>query len=98
MDDTILLHDNREYIEGQGGLKNIIQHWQKKTKGVYIVICIFLLFIFVQNVCILMFIIKIKGFAENLDLGWLNSEEMFVYKKRFERIIDEVCKVYIKCY
>ncbi len=97
MDETILLHENREYIEGQGSLKNIIHNYQKKTKGVYVVICIFLVVIFLQNVCIFMFIIKIKGFAENLDLGWLKSEEMFVYKKRFERIIDEVCKLYIKC-
>jgi len=97
MDDTILLHDNREYIEGQGSLKHIIQDWQKKTKRVNIMICIFLVLIVVQNVCIFMFLIKIKEFAENLDLGWLESDEMYEYKRRFERIIDEVCKLYIEC-
>ena len=98
MEDTILLHDNIEYLE-----QNDINHTYPKKRGekppcVYIVICIFLLLIVVQNVCILMFLIKIKFFADHLDLRWLESDEMYEYKKKFESIIDEVCKLYIKCY
>ena len=51
----------------------------------------------VQNILTLLFLIKIKGFAERLDLGWINSDEMFIYRDKIEKIVDEVCRLYIKC-
>jgi len=97
MDDTILLHDNSEYVESQGNINYSISKIKRTNSRVYLVIFLFLIVIFVQNMCIFMYIIKIKEFAEKLDLGWLNSDEMYVYKKKFETIIDSVCKLYIKC-
>jgi len=96
MEDTILLHDNSEYLE-QNDINQVYPKKKEKPACVYIVICIFLVLIVVQNMCIFMFLIKIQSFADHLDLRWLESDEMYVYKKKFETIIDAVCKLYIKC-
>ena len=94
MEDTIFIQDNPEYLDTQ----SINLKYKPNIKKNYIFIYILLILIIVQNVCIFMFLIKIKSFADHLDLRWLESDEMYEYKKKFETIIDEVCKLYIKCY
>ena len=94
MEDTIFIQDNPEYLDTQ----SINLKYKPTIKKNQIFIYILLILIIVQNVCIFIFIIKIKNFAKSLDLGWLGSEELMEYKKRVEMIIDQVCKLYIKCY
>jgi len=99
MESSILLSENRGFIGSgsEGNINYMLRMIKKRNYYVNFVMFIFLMVLVVQNILTLLFLIKIKGFAERLDLGWLNSDEMFIYRDKIEKIVDEVCRLYIKC-
>ena len=99
MESSILLSENRGFIGSgsEGNINYMLRMIKKRNYYVNFVMFIFLMVLVVQNILTLLFLIKIKGFAERLDLGWINSDEMFIYRDKIEKIVDEVCRLYIKC-
>lgn len=99
METSILLSEDRDFLNSgsEGNLNYMIRKLKIRNNYVYCVMFIFLMVLVIQNILIMLFLIKIQGFAERLDLGWINSDEMYEYKKKIEVIVDEVCSLYIKC-
>ena len=95
MEDTSLLCENDGYIlrdydrDSYGMLKKI----KTTNKRVFFVMFFFLIAIVAENILIFLFMLKIKSTA----LGWIDSDEMFEYKEKIEKLIDEACRLYVKC-